>query len=614
MQTVKSWQLEPQRALDAHALSTPRPRLLRPRPDRWGDSEPLLLAALGQLELQEEVPHGSPERMQLELQVTRGLFAHFAPHIGGVKQRGSPGAADSCVELWFDTVPAAAAARHAAAEDQLVRLRAMPGSGDVAVPVQLTAGRFHCQHTCIIIHGLPYEYCRTGLAQTLLDCAGCPRDTYVVRGEFLGDLPGQLAVGTHGVGNGNACLAYIQTPDDDRHLGRLPKRFFIDGDTRINITRPGQLRQPSQPSSFQSQRSAPDPSRRSGPRPIRQRQRAAQARTRTAAAAQPTQPAPSAQLQQLEARVQASRAPGGDRSGLGASASISGARSGPRFRPAGDTQPLTPMDCTPPRCAQILPAARQALTDMEVDAPPPPPPLPSPMEWETQACSVPQRELRRGSARARDTGAATPMDWDLPHRDDPPQITPRRPPPLELSGVPDDRVEECLEWLAGHTHFSPADSAAAIRRLHSDAPLALVSGGNAPADRERRHQLLCDALRRIHGADSLPEDSYGLPALTPEELAQPAEVPAAPLGRQQVRPTVPPGFESRAAAARAAQRAAQVALAGLPAPRRSARTRHQPTEWWLHQQERQQERRQAEHRIPRSTGSEGPPARRPSQQ
>ena len=216
----------------------------------------------------------------------------------------------------------------------------MPSSGDVAVPVQLTAGRFHCQHTCIIIHGLPYEYCRTGLAQTLLDCAGCPRDTYVVRGEFLGDLPGQLAVGTHGVGNGNACLAYIQTPDEDRHLGRLPKRFFIDGDTRINITRPGQLRQPSQPSSFQSQHSAPEPSRRSGPRPIRQRKRAAQARTRTAAAAQPTQPAPSAQLQQLEARVQASRAPGGDRSGLGASASISGARSGPRFRPAGDSHLL----------------------------------------------------------------------------------------------------------------------------------------------------------------------------------------------------------------------------------------------------------------------------------
>ncbi|KAK9919138.1 hypothetical protein WJX75_009648 [Coccomyxa subellipsoidea] len=451
MQTVKSWQLEPQRALDAHALSTPRPKLLRPRPDRWGDSEPLLLAPLGQLELQEEVPYGNPERMQLELQVTRGLFAHFAPHVGGVKQRGSPGAANSCVELWFDT------SRQRLRRGMRRRKTSLSG--------------------CVMCLAAATSRYWTGLAQTLLDYAGCPRDTYVVRGEFLGDLPGQLAVGTHGVGNGNACIAYIQTPDDDRHLSRLPKRFFIDGDTRINITRPGQLRQPSQPSSFQSQRlsqrSAPDPLRRSGPRPIRQRQRAAKARTRTAAAAQPTQPAPSAQLQQLEARVQASRAPGGDRSGLGASAAISGARSGPRFRPAGDTQPFTPMDCTPPRCAQILHAARQALTDMEVDAPPPPPPLPSPMEWETQACSVPQRGLRRGSARARDTSAATPMDWDLPHRDDPPQMTPRRPPPLELSGVPDDRVEECLEWLAGHTHFSPADSAAASRRLHSDAPLAL---------------------------------------------------------------------------------------------------------------------------------------------
>jgi hypothetical protein len=74
MQTVESWQLEPQRALDAHALSTPRPRLLRLRLDWWEDSEPLLLAALGQPELQEEVPYDSPERMQLELQVTRGLY------------------------------------------------------------------------------------------------------------------------------------------------------------------------------------------------------------------------------------------------------------------------------------------------------------------------------------------------------------------------------------------------------------------------------------------------------------------------------------------------------------------------------------------------------------
>ena len=233
---------------------------------------------------------------------------------------------------------------------------------------------------------------------------------------------------------------------------------------------------------------------------------------------------------------------------------------------------------------------------MEVDTPPPPVPLLVTMEWETQACSVPQRELRRRIARVRDTGAATPMEWELPHREDPPQMAPRRPSPLELSGVPDERIEECLEWLAGHTHFSPADIAAAICRLHSDAQFALVSGRDAPADRELRHH----ALRRINRADSLTEDSFG--------FRQSAEVPAAPFGRQQVRPTVPPGFESRAAAARAAQRAPQVALAGLLAPRRSAHTRHQPTEWWVQQQEKRQERQQVEHRISRSTRIEGPPA------
>ena len=40
-------------------------------------------------------------------------------------------------------------------------------------------------------------------------------------------------------------------------------------------------------------------------------------------------------------------------------------------------------------------------------------------------------------ARVRDTGAATPMDWDLPHREDPPQMAPHRPPPLKL---PDERI------------------------------------------------------------------------------------------------------------------------------------------------------------------------------
>ncbi|CAL8468453.1 g7993 [Coccomyxa elongata] len=133
--------------------------------------------------------------------------ARFGPHLAAVVQRGTPGAADRRLECWFDTVPAAAAARHAAADNQLVRLRAVPGSGDVVVPVKLSAGRLHCQQCC------------------LLDCAGCPRNTYTDRGEFFGDLAGELAAGSYLVSNGSAYLAYIHTPDDDRHLGRFPKHF-----------------------------------------------------------------------------------------------------------------------------------------------------------------------------------------------------------------------------------------------------------------------------------------------------------------------------------------------------------------------------------------------------
>ena len=198
-----------------------------------------MVAALGHMELPQDIPYGSQQRRDLETQATRAMLAHFASHVVGIVGRGTPGAADRRLELWFDTVPAAVAARHSAAEDQLVQLQGIPGIGDVGIPVQLTAGRLHRQHTCVIMHGLPYEYSTEGLTQTLLDCAGCERDTYVLRGEFLGDLSSELAAGSPLVGNGQACVAYIQTPDDDRHLSRLPKYFYIDGDTRINITRPG---------------------------------------------------------------------------------------------------------------------------------------------------------------------------------------------------------------------------------------------------------------------------------------------------------------------------------------------------------------------------------------
>ncbi|CAL8464033.1 g3568 [Coccomyxa elongata] len=68
MQAIRpSWQLEPQRALDAHALQTHRPRPLRAWPSRWGNSEPLFVADLGHLELAVDVAYGGQQRSDLEL-------------------------------------------------------------------------------------------------------------------------------------------------------------------------------------------------------------------------------------------------------------------------------------------------------------------------------------------------------------------------------------------------------------------------------------------------------------------------------------------------------------------------------------------------------------------
>ncbi|BDA50097.1 hypothetical protein COCOBI_15-2250 [Coccomyxa sp. Obi] len=598
------------------------------------------------MELPQDVPYGSQQRRDLETQATRGMLAHFAPHVRGILGRGTPGAADRRLELWFDTIPEAVAARHSAAEDQLVLLEDVPGTGTVAVPVQLTAGRLHCQHTCVIIHGLPYEYSTEGLTQTLLDCAGRERDTYVLRGEFLGDLSLDLAAGSPLVGSGKACLAYIQTPDDDRHLSRLPKYFYIDGDIRINVTRPGHLRQPSQPASFQVEQAAPQLAARTGPRPIRQRQRAAKALSRGACGAA-LSPA-STQLQELEARVRSSRAPGSARTSLGCTAATRPRSQGPSFHAARDTQPAIPMDCHPPAGAQVLSPLAHRPVDMDVDVEPP---LPhSPMDCDPAGAAAGTMPPGSSVQTASHPPADVAMDCDCPpleHTATPaPGVTQHgtsSQPPLELSGVPSTRIEECLSWLAGHTDFDSAQATAAIRALYDRMPL-LFQAGDSARERTLIHEGLCHVLRSTHGADSLPQDAYGSPPLTAAELAElltptePATAPAqgeplctdevptsvalqqaAEPPRQQLRPAIPPGFEERAEAIQTAQQAAQDALAGITPRRRSGRTRQQRTDWWMPPEPMKPQLREHRNRTPQEHRNrnlhqtEGTPARRPSQ-
>ncbi|CAL8464456.1 g3991 [Coccomyxa elongata] len=263
---------------------------------------------------------------------------------------------------------------------------------------------------------------------------------------------------------------------------------------------------------------------------------------------------------------------------------------------------------------------------MEVEVPPPPSPPPSgtPMEWASPSSPAGRRLPRH---RVGDTAPASDMDCDEPAVATDHTAQQRGRPnsedtgshtaqphtsslvPLELSGVPSTRIEECLAWLTGHTHFDPAQTTAALRSLYDQQPLMLLSGDTF-TDCEARHDSLCDILRRTHGASSLPRHSYGLPPLTAADLADRADgaqCTAAP-ARQRQRPAIPPGFEPRDTASLAAQHAAQVALTGLPAVHRSARVSQRAGKWWTLQPPQQQE-----HRNRNRNRTEGSPGRRPYQ-
>ncbi|CAL8467227.1 g6763 [Coccomyxa elongata] len=151
----------------------------------------------------------------------------------------------------------------------------------------------------------------------------------------------------------------------------------------------------------------------------------------------------------------------------------------------------------------------------------------------TLAANQDHTAQQRGRPNSEDTGSHTAQ----PHTS---SLV-----PLVLSGVPSTRIEECLAWLAGHTHFDPAQTTAALRSL-------------------------------THGASSLPRHSYGLPPLTAADLADRADGAqcTAALARQRQRPAIPPGFEPRAATVPGAQEqeqdgglARKAALSAMTCPR-----------------------------------------------
>ncbi|BDA48800.1 hypothetical protein COCOBI_12-4820 [Coccomyxa sp. Obi] len=203
------------------------------------------------------------------------------------------------------------------------------------------------------------------------------------------------------------------------------------------------MRQPSQPASFQAELSTPQSVPRSGPRPIRQRQRAAKALSRGACdAATSSSPPASTQLHELEARVRSSRTPGSDRTGLGCTAATRTRPQGPSFHAARDTQPAIPMDCYPPPGAQVLSPLAHRPADMDVDFPPPAPPPDSPMECDTAAADAGLMPPGCRVQTAAHPPADVTMDCDCPPlaqtdapKPDFAQHGTSSPLSLELSGV-----------------------------------------------------------------------------------------------------------------------------------------------------------------------------------
>ena len=520
-----AWQRDVHEGL--YALAAARAPLLRARPPSWGEVSVALVADLAGMQTT-GTDGRQPARIELEDMAVSRLLQHFQGHIHAMSIRCTRGASDVRVELSFDETPEAEAAQLSAVDDQQIVLPQTQTEPAMSIPVRLGAGQIISPHLVqLVLHGLPARLCRQGMGQTLLTAAGYPPQEYSVAGEFLGDLPARFS-GCHaaaGVGNSDACLVYIAAPAADRRLTQLPRYFFV-GTEKVFISRPGQLKQPPAGLSSQQPSSQPAPSTSpsaSGPRLIRVRQRtSAAARTSQSLASQPG----STQLQALEAHVRNSRTPGADRSGLGRTFASQQAPVVPAFVPAVDTQPPVPMDCQPPASAEVLdPIAQPTAMDLDA-AQQPPSPSSSPMDCDTQ-------ELQPSSQHSQ---ASDTLE-------------------RQLLGVSMDMVDACFEWLSVHTHYSVPAIRAAFLHLYAAEPSFLRGSPSEAAVQHRLVQLL-------------EEQSDGGPSQ-----------PATHCRRPHPAPRIPPGFELQAA-----QMAAAAALAGLAAPRRSARSRRQPGDWWASQQ------------------------------
>ena len=145
------------------------------------------------------------------------------------RQAGAP---DMVVVLADGPTDAGAAARGILLQED--RLRGTLRGRDVAVGVRPCLPHLSRGVVQVTFYGLPYEYLREGLTQTVLSAAGYGPGRCRIQAEFLGDLPREQGGGS-GLANCDVVVALVWPPDGDPQLRDLPRHLDMGWDARARV-------------------------------------------------------------------------------------------------------------------------------------------------------------------------------------------------------------------------------------------------------------------------------------------------------------------------------------------------------------------------------------------
>jgi hypothetical protein len=133
----------------------------------------------------------------------------------------SKGTSSGVLELQFKTGPDALSAKFQLVDARVCRMSLL--GGPVDVPITLGAGYKPAGTVTVVVAGLPPCFKKQGAVEALLGCAGYSAPAVTVEHEHFGQLKSPSGKVHAGVGHSNL-VAWVRSPVDDPHLGKLPPK------------------------------------------------------------------------------------------------------------------------------------------------------------------------------------------------------------------------------------------------------------------------------------------------------------------------------------------------------------------------------------------------------